>query len=183
MYNKARKKYNKYPTQQNKTVLQNASNAYKKTMNKYINTYNKENEIKLRQLHSKKPKDYWKFLNKIKNKKQVKGPDLQNLYEHFKTLNNSDNNNNEDENEDDIINNPNVNAHENNNCLNCPLTVDEIRKCINSLKNNKSPGIDKVLNEYIKCTSDKMLPIYDKMFNLILETGIIPQNWCYYSDI
>ena len=51
------------------------------------------------------------------------GPDLQNLYEHFKTLNNSDNNNNEDENEDDIINNPSV--HENNNCLKCPLTVDE----------------------------------------------------------
>ena len=22
-----------------------------------------------------------------------------------------------------------------------------------------------------------MLPIYDKMFNLILETGIIPQHW------
>ena len=91
------------------------------------------------------------------------GPDLQNLYEPFKTLNNSDHNNNENENEDDIINNPSVNAHENNNCLNCPLTVDEIRKCINTLKNNKSPGMDKVLNEYIKCTSDKMLPIYDKL--------------------
>jgi len=118
------------------------------TMNKYINKYNKESEINLRQLHSKKPKEYWKIFNK-KNT-QVKGPDLQNLYEveHFKTLNNSDNNN-EDENDDDIINNPNVNAHENSNCLNCPLTVDEIRKCINSLKNNKSPEIDKVLNEYI----------------------------------
>ena len=78
-------------------------------MNKYTNKYNKENDMKLRQLHSKKPKEYWKILNKIKNKKHVKGPDLQN----------SDNNNNEDENEDDIINNPNVNANENNNCLNC----------------------------------------------------------------
>ena len=45
---------------------------------------------------------------------------LQNLYEHFKTLNNTNTNNNEDEdedkNDDDIINNPNVNALENNNC-------------------------------------------------------------------
>ena len=69
VYNKARKKYNKYPTQHNKTVLQNASKVYKKTMNKYINNYKKENEIELRQLHSKKPKEYWKILNKIYLKK------------------------------------------------------------------------------------------------------------------
>ena len=71
VYNKARKKYNKYPTQHNKTVLHNASKVYKKTMNKYINNYNQENEIELRQLHSKKPKEYWIILNK---KKKCKMP-------------------------------------------------------------------------------------------------------------
>ena len=36
---------------------------------------------------------------------------------------------------------------------------------------------DNVLNEYLKYFKDAMLPIYCKMFNLILNTGIIPEVW------
>lgn len=51
----------------------------------------------------------------------------------------------------------------------------EINQC--TKKNNKSPGIDKVLNNYIKCTNTKMVPVYVQVFNIILNTGIIPDNW------
>ena len=34
--------------------------------------------------------------------------------------------------------------------LNDPITSQEIMKCINELKNNKSPGSDMIINEYIK---------------------------------
>ena len=57
------------------------------------------------------------------------------------------------------------------------FTSVEIDKCIKLLKNNKSPGIDNVLNEYIKCTKTQLLPICVKLFNIILETGYIPSNW------
>ena len=45
-------------------------------------------------------------------------------------------------------------------CLNCPFTSYEIERCINKLKNSKSPGSDEILNEYIKTTKDLMLPVY-----------------------
>ena len=45
------------------------------------------------------------------------------------------------------------------------------------MKNNKSPGIDDVVNEEIKSTITYMMPIYIKLFNIVLDTGIIPENW------
>ena len=36
---------------------------------------------------------------------------------------------------------------------------------------------DYVLNEYLKYSKDAMLPIYCKLFNLILNTRIIPEAW------
>ena len=41
-------------------------------------------------------------------------------------------------------------------------------------KNQKACSInDHVLNEYLKYSKDSMLPIYCKLFNLILNTGIV----------
>ena len=36
---------------------------------------------------------------------------------------------------------------------------------------------DHVLNEFLKYSKDAMLPIYFKLFNLILNTGIILEVW------
>ena len=44
--------------------------------------------------------------------------------------------------------------------LNSPITEGEIRKCIKTLKNNKSSSNDKIINEFLKYTVDTMLPIY-----------------------
>lgn len=173
VYNKARKLYDKSPSQYNKNMLNITSKQYKHTMNKYINKFNKSNEDKLRRLQSKQPKSYWKILNKFKNKNSNKSfPKLQELYTHFKNINNSDDSDNEhiSENEMEIDDNSQ-------NSLNAPFTNDEIRKCIHNLKSNKSPGIDGVINEYIKCTIDKMTNIYSKLFNIILDTGLVPTNW------
>ena len=44
-------------------------------------------------------------------------------------------------------------------------------------KNSKSPGIDNILNEYIKNSKAVLLPFYVQLFNSILDTGIIPTSW------
>ena len=62
--------------------------------------------------------------------------------------------------------------------LNAPITIEEISKVILNLKNQKACSInDHVLNEYLKYSKDSMLPFYCKLFNLILNTGIVPEAW------
>ena len=97
---------------------------------------------------------------------------MQDLFNFFKDLNTEEQRNDPDINVNDIYTNLNTNNH-----LNAPFTSVEINKCIKLLKKKKSPGIDNVLNEYIICTKTQMLPIYVKLFNIILKTGYIPSNW------
>ena len=61
--------------------------------------------------------------------------------------------------------------------LNLYIQKDEIIKCIQKLKNNKSGGEDAIINEYIKTTSNQFIEIYEKLFNLIFDTGFIPESW------
>ena len=45
------------------------------------------------------------------------------------------------------------------------------------LKNNKACGEDYVVNEYIKSTSELFLPTYEKIFNAIFNSGVMPDIW------
>ena len=38
-------------------------------------------------------------------------------------------------------------------------------------------GLDNIINEYLKYTSDVLLPVYERLLNIILDTGIIPSSW------
>ena len=67
--------------------------------------------------------------------------------------------------------------HEINEELNQPILNEEILAAIKKLKNNKSPGQDNILNEHIKNMADIFLQIYAHLFNLILDTGIVPASW------
>ena len=55
---------------------------------------------------------------------------------------------------------------------------DEILKRIKKLKNNKSAGIDHIKNEFLRKSSSVHIEFYCRFFNLILETGFIPDVWC-----
>ena len=46
------------------------------------------------------------------------------------------------------------------------------------MKNNKSCGIDNVLNEFLKHSPKSYKKLLVKLFNVILKTGIIPKDWC-----
>ena len=45
------------------------------------------------------------------------------------------------------------------------------------LSNNKAYGHDNIKNEHIKTTGNILLPIYCKLFNIIFDSGIIPETW------
>ena len=61
--------------------------------------------------------------------------------------------------------------------INQPITESEIFIAVKKLKNNKSHGSDKILNEHLKSTINVMAPIYAKLFNIIFDTGIVPESW------
>ena len=170
-YNNAKKKFNIHRSNLNRRNLLNASKNYKGIMNKFINKYNKKNESKLRNMLRKQPKDYWKYLNSLKNKQQIEKPDLNVLFEHFKLMNFDDSDS------DHGCDSPWLDYHDENEHLNSPVTCGEIERCIRNLKNSKSPGLDNILNEYIKNTKFLMLPLYVKLFNAVLDSGIIPSTW------
>ena len=85
-YHLARKRFNKNRNDFNRSHMIECSRQYKKTMNKFIAKHKKSTQQKLRQLQSKCPKDYWRFINSIKHKTNANMPDIKDFYEHFKLL-------------------------------------------------------------------------------------------------
>ena len=71
----------------------------------------------------------------------------------------------------------NVNIGPLNEEINFSITQEEILRCIKKLKNNKACGEDYVVNEYIKSTSELFLPTYEKIFNAIFNSGVMPDIW------
>ena len=64
------------------------------------------------------------------------------------------------------------------NYLDQEVTEQEIRQAVKKLKTKKSPFVDKIRNETIKASLDSLIPIYIKLFSLILQSGKMPDIWC-----
>lgn len=69
-------------------------------------------------------------------------------------------------------------AHENvDDFLNYEIDDGEILAAVKNLKNNKAAGFDRVLNEHICSTINVFLPVFKKLFNVIFDSGIVPDEW------
>ena len=95
------------------------------------------------------------------------------LFEFKKKLNGAS-----DAGEDDLDFNIDSNFMDNlNENINLYISREEIFDCIKKLKNDKASGEDGIINEYIKSTAHQFINIYEKLFNLIFDCGIIPESW------
>jgi predicted peroxiredoxin len=173
-YHVARKLYNKNKTSTNKLLLKNVSKQYKNCISKSFKIYKNERLMRIRNLKSDKPKEYWKIINSINKSQPESQAALTDLYAFFKTVNAGPLIN--DERDEELEGNQTFEG-EINQEINNQITDEEIIKAVKTLKNNKSPGLDNILNEHIKISINKMLPIYNKLFNVIFNTGQIPVNW------
>ena len=167
-YHLAKKRYNQIKSPAGKNNLIYYSKEYKKTMDKFISKYRKDTEKKLRKMQSSKPKDYWKLLNSLKSHSTKNTPSIDEFLEHFKLINQTHHH------EEETIN---FESESGNEFLNARITRDEILRSINKLKNGKTSGFDSVVNEYIKSTKQVLLPVYETLFNIILDTGFFPEQW------
>ncbi|MCG7879466.1 MAG: reverse transcriptase family protein [Candidatus Thiodiazotropha endolucinida] len=182
LYHKVRKTYNQHKNEYYKNMLKNVSKKYKNTLKLHSDKYKIERIQKLRNLKSNNPKEYWRVINSEKKKNNVTAP-LNDFYEFYKQINSGANSENEDDGDTDIndfLQNCNFDNEFQTileNEINQKISANEISTAIKSLRNNKSPGIDNIVNEHLKTTVNIMLPIYVKLFNIIFDTGIIPECW------
>ena len=169
-WHRAKHRYKIQKSQENKVELKVASKAYKNIMKKHYRKFKKFNVNRLRSLKTSNPKQYWQIINGKKSESTQAS--LSNLFQYFKKVNAGpeqaadDNGDLEDHDE-----------NEENFFINCPFTYEELLKAVTSLKNNKACGVDSVLNEHIKSSFNDMWPIYLRLFNIILEYGIVPDCW------
>ena len=154
-----------------KATLQAKSRACRKEILN-VRTISRKKVIKLlRDLKDKAPRHYWRILKGSK-REHINVP-LQSFKDHFANLAVSF------ESSIDTSVPPVVDDIRNldTSILNQPFTENEIRNFVKTLKNNKAAGIDGILNEFIKHTIDLLIPLYMKLFNKILDTGDIPEDW------
>ena len=125
----------------------------------------------MKNLRLKNPKEFWKLFNRDR-KRESTNISMQSLFDFFKDLNR----NKYDTNDDFIILND-VSSEQDNVILNGKITHDEVKKAVKNTKNNKSPGVDDVINEYISTSLEDMIDVYVQLFNLIFDSGILPEMW------
>ena len=116
-------------------------------------------------------KKFWKSLkNKMQNDHKAESPiQLTDWVKHFQTLLNSGEHSTS-------ININDLNIMENK-PLDFPFTPKEVKIGISSLKSGKCSGVDLVLNEFIKISSNVLLDVIVKLFNKILLSGKMPESW------
>jgi len=61
--------------------------------------------------------------------------------------------------------------------LNKPISKEEIKEAIKQLRTNKSPGIDNISNEMLKCSNDFLIGKIGTLFNLIFDSNYYPNTW------
>jgi hypothetical protein len=170
-YHRIRRIYNKNKNTYNKKLLKDISKQYKNILRKSHNKYNNVKIENLRKLKNANPKEYWRIINNASKNNAQPNASLSDLYNYFKQVNEVQLNNDEENNQPFIIN------EELNEEINMPINEQEILRAVKNLKNNKSPGVDNIINEQIKESVYYMLPTYIKLFNIIFNEGLIPETW------
>jgi hypothetical protein len=140
-------------------------------MNKYIRKHKIETSEYLRDAFTHSPKAFWRLLKPRDKPNNSNGPELDTLFNYFKHIN------------ENIVTDNTVNADfipltvESTDDLNKDITLEEMCSAIKRLKRNKAAGLDMVENDYLIDSFEKLGSLLVSYFNLVLTTGIMPDQW------
>ena len=150
--------------------LRQASREYKSLIKAKKREHFNRFQAKIRILKSNNSKEYWNLLNSAtRGKGSSSGADIGVFKEHFEKLSKSD-----DEPEAEV----NFGTDAENEFINRDFTVEEISGLIRKLKWGKACGSDSVRNEFLKSCPASFVQVITRLFNLILSTGLVPEDWC-----
>lgn len=175
-YFKSKRKYKRTKSSIDKKEFRENGLLYKRFIRKAKKAFTREFQGNLRNVKTSNPREYWQILNNATNKSVKSGNvDTSSFFNHFSKLNQSQNPCNSAP--SDTKFDPRSINHSINQEINKPIDESEIWVQIKKLKNNKSAGVDSLTNELLKNCPNELVTITGKLFNLILNTGVIPSNW------
>ena len=147
---------------------------YKKLVLKTKKKYTKKFHTDIRSLKSRNPREFWKIISaESSNKSSYSKIMFSEFVDHFREIN-----------EDPLFNGATSQSHESmselstNDAINHEFTIMEIKSAIKLLKNNKASGADRIINEFFKHCHGDCLQIITDFFNIVLNTGYVPTEWC-----
>ena len=153
---------------------------YKKTMRKKKHDYENKLISQLESLANQDPKKYWEFVDTLKEsvKRNASSTISDSEWnDHFRNLLNR-----KHESSSHYVNriNTKIKKLAEIKCFNeldYAITNKEILHCIKLLKNSKSAGLDSIINEVLKAIGEEILPVLNKLFNFIYNSGYYPSGW------
>ncbi|KAJ8024120.1 hypothetical protein HOLleu_36756 [Holothuria leucospilota] len=148
--------------------LKKLSRDYKKVMKiakrDYFNKVHKE----IRSIKISDPKQYWKVINGASPKTIVQGISMEDFKLFFEDLCRCDR----------IAQTlPDNYLLSSNDFLNKDICIEEVTEQVRKLRNSKAPGIDGLINEFLKYSPTLVLENLTKFFNLVLSTSKVPTDW------
>lgn len=173
-YKESKNNYKRYKTSLHKPLsttqedtLKNMAKAHNKLLRKEKRNYEKELNAKIKKLKYTEPGKYRSIINPRKKSIKIGNISLDEAWTNFRDL--------YEDNSGIMDSVPNNDM--NNDFINELFTTVKIRKHINSFKINKALGIVFILNEFIKNCPDKLIYVIVLLFNMVLESSIIPTDW------
>ena len=129
-------------------------------------------------LKSENPKDYWKLINSLKERKpDIPAVDPVDFQDHFDSLNSI-----QDKFDSALMKmkvklNTLETDSKNVTRLDETITEKEIVSAIKKIKSNKSGGLQLITNDMLKADQNILAPILLKLFNSILSSGLYSDHW------
>ena len=171
--------FRKNKTEINRHNMMRARTEYKNAVRKYNFEKDMQKIIKLLTAKYKNAKQYWKLLKESVTEPKCSNLSATDFANYFKSINNSYNP--FFQSDDDILyfNERFLNSEiqvmfEE---LNGSVTQEEIMRAIRQLKNGRSGGPDKFLNEFCVYGTGSLSPFSSVLFNNIFDTGYFPESW------
>lgn len=162
----------------------NIRGSYYKLLKKYNKTrkykqraYKQDIVNKLDNMRTEKPSEFWKVLNLLKTEETKDNPatniGLSEWGNYFRELNHS----NSESPKSWTAETKGLLANLECKFLDETIREKEIITAIAKLKNKKAQGPDKIRNEMLKYSQHVLLPCISKVFNLVLRSGVYPDEW------
>ena len=171
--------YRNNPNDENRQEMVNSRSSFKKSVREFRLDCRKRKTQYLLDNKYKNAKEYWKLLKNAQKHPESRSLSAQKFGDYFKAIN--DPNTAFYQADEDVIffneryfqSEVQIMFSE----LDEEISIEEIKTAIKQLKNNKSGGPDRLLNEFFSCGIDVLPEYLHKLFNVLFDKGYFPSSW------